>query len=182
MTDELDRMARIVEDLLLLAKHEQPDSLQLSTVDLGQLTDELEQKVRALADRPWTVEARGRGVIVADRQRITQAVVQLAENAVRYSGDGEPVTLGSEVVGGEARLWVRAQGPGIPADQHERIFERFQRGGGVRRSEGAGLGLTIVRAIVEAHHGRIELESELGGGSTFTLVVPVDRPGEDGRL
>ena len=182
VTDELDRMARIVEDLLLLAKHEQPDFLQLSTVDLGQLTDELEQKVRALADRPWTVEARGRGVIVADRQRLTQAVVQLAENAVRYSGDGEPVTLGSEVVGGEARLWVRDRGPGIPADQQERIFERFQRGGGSRRSEGAGLGLTIVRAIVDAHHGRIELESELGRGSTFTLVVPVDRPGEDGPL
>ena len=155
--------------------------LQLSTVDLGQLTDELEQKVRALADRPWTVEARGRGVIVADRQRITQAVVHLAENAVRYSGDGEPVTLGSEVVGGEARLWCRprAGDPGRPARADLRALPARRRGPPVG---GAGLGLTIVRAIVEAHHGRIELESELGGGSTFTLVVPVDRPGEDGRL
>jgi two-component system OmpR family sensor kinase len=182
VTDELDRMARIVDDLLVLAKHEQPDFLHLATVDLGQLTDELEQKVQALGDRPWTVEARGRGVIVADRQRLTQAVVQLAENAVRYSPDGEPVALGSNVVDGEARLWVRDRGPGIPADQRERIFERFQRGRGGPRSEGAGLGLTIVRAIVEAHHGRIELESEPGDGSTFTLVVPVDQPGEDDVL
>jgi signal transduction histidine kinase len=176
VTDELDRMARIVDDLLLLAKREQPDFLDLSTVDLGQLTDELEQKVQALGDRSWIVESRGRGVIVADRQRLTQAVVQLAENAVRYSDGGEPVVLGSEVRNGEARLWVRDRGPGIPADQRARIFERFQRGGGSRRSEGAGLGLTIVRAIVEAHHGRVELDSEPGEGSTFTLVVPVDQP------
>jgi signal transduction histidine kinase len=182
VTDELDRMARIVDDLLLLAKHEQPDFLHLSTVDLGQLTDELEQKVQALGDRPWTVEARARGVIVADRQRLTQAVVQLAENAIRYSGDGAPVTLGSEVVNRGARIWVRDAGPGIPADQHERIFERFQRGRNGRRSEGAGLGLTIVRAIVEAHHGRIEVESEPGAGSTFTIVVPVDQPSAEDVL
>ncbi len=176
VTDELDRMARMVDDLLLLARHEQPDVLDLSTVDVAKLTAELEGKMKGLADRPWAVEATGRGVIVADRQRLTQAVVQLAENAVRYSEDGTLVVLGSSVADGEARFWVRDRGPGIAAGQRERIFERFRRGTGTRRSEGSGLGLTIVRAIAEAHHGRIELESEVGVGSSFTLVLPVDQP------
>jgi signal transduction histidine kinase len=176
VTDELDRMGRIVDDLVLLARQEQPDFLHLSPVDLEPLADELEGKVRALAPRDWIVDARARGVIVADRQRLTQAIVQLAANAVRYSPEAEPIHIGSAISNGEARFWVRDRGPGIrPADQG-RVFERFQRGAGVRRAEGAGLGLTIVRAIVEAHNGRVELESRIGVGSTFTIVVPVDQP------
>jgi signal transduction histidine kinase len=181
VTDELDRMGRIVDDLVLLARQEQPDFLHLSPVDLELLADELEGKVRALAPRAWVVDARARGVIVADRQRLTQAIVQLAANAVRYSEDDEPIHLGSAITNGEARFWVRDRGPGIQPAEQERVFERFQRGAGVRRSEGAGLGLTIVRAIVEAHNGRIELESRLGVGSTFTIVVPVDQPGPEGN-
>jgi signal transduction histidine kinase len=178
--DELDRMARIVEDLLLLAKHEQPDFLDLATVEVGVLTDELEAKVQALAPRTWVVDARGRGVIVADRQRLTQAITQLAENAARYSDEHQPVGIGSVVLNGEARFWVRDQGHGISLEEQDRIFERFHRGASRPRSEGAGLGLTIVRAIAEAHHGRVELESRPGAGATFTIVIPVDQPREPG--
>jgi signal transduction histidine kinase len=178
--DELDRMARIVDDLLLLAKHEQPDFLDLATVDVGVLTDELEAKLRALAPRTWVVDARGRGVIVADRQRLTQAVTQLAANAVRYSDEHQPVRIGTAVSNGEARFWVRDEGDGIPPGEQERIFERFHRGSRRPRSEGAGLGLAIVRAIAEAHHGRVELESRPGVGAIFTIVIPVDQPGESG--
>jgi two-component system OmpR family sensor kinase len=176
--DELDRMGRIVEDLLLLAKHEQPDFLDLATVEVGALTDELHAKAAALAPREWLLESRGRGVIVADRQRLTQAIVQLAQNAARYSEEGEPIELGSSVADGEARFWVRDRGPGIPPEQQETIFGRFHRGRGPRRSEGAGLGLAIVKAIAEAHSGRVELESRLGAGATFTVVIPVDQPRE----
>jgi signal transduction histidine kinase len=176
VTDELDRMGRIVDDLLLLAKHEQPDFLDLSTVDVGLLTDELEAKVQALAPRTWVVDTRGRGVIVADRQRLTQAIIQLAANAVRYSKEDEPIHIGSSLANGEASFWVRDRGRGIHPADHERVFERFQRGTGARRSEGAGLGLTIVRAIIEAHNGRVELDSRPEVGSTFTVVVPVDQP------
>ncbi len=174
--DELDRMARIVDDLLVLAKHEQPDFLNLATVEVGSLTDELHAKVGALAPREWALDRRGRGVIVADRQRLTQAVVQLAQNAVRYSGEGEAVTLGSSVVDGEARFWVRDRGPGIAQEEQRRIFERFRRGSADRRAEGAGLGLAIVKAIADAHRGRVELDSRPGAGATFTIVVPVDQP------
>ena len=176
--DELDRMGRIVQDLLLLAKHEQPDFLDLATVEVGGLTDDLEAKVAALAPRDWVVESRGRGVIVADRQRLTQAMLQLAQNAARYSDGGEPIGLGAAVADGEARFWIRDRGPGIPLSEQGKIFERFSRGSGQRRSEGAGLGLAIVRAIVEAHNGRVELESGVGAGSIFSIIVPVDQPSD----
>jgi signal transduction histidine kinase len=174
--DELDRMGRIIQDLLLLAKREQPDFLDLATVEVGGLTDDVQAKVTALAAREWVLEGRGRGVIVADRQRLTQALLQLAQNAARYSEDAEPIGLGSAVADGEARFWIRDRGPGIPLAEQENVFERFRRGSGERRSEGAGLGLAIVRAIAEAHRGRVELESGPGAGAVFTIVIPVDQP------
>ncbi len=175
LTDELERMSRIVHDLLLLAKREQPDFLQLDTVDVGALTDELASKASALAPREWIVESRGQGLVVGDRQRLTEAMLQLAENAARHSGEDGPIRIGSSVAGDTARLWVRDEGAGIAPEDRERIFERFRRGGDGRRTVGSGLGLAIVKAIAEAHGGRAEVESELGRGSTFTIVIPVDQ-------
>jgi len=177
--DELDRMQRIVNDLLVLAKAEQPDFLKLDTVDLGALTEEMHAKAAAIAPRDWRLEGTGRGLVVADRQRLTQAVMQLAQNAAQHTGNGDTIALGSSLRNGEARVWVRDEGPGIAPDQHARIFRRFARGAGGRRSEGAGIGLAIVKAIAEAHHGRIELESPPAGGSTFTVVIPTDQPPEE---
>ncbi len=171
--DELDRMSRFVDDLLLLAKAGQPDFLRREPVELRTLTDELLAKASALADRDWSLDARASGVVLADRQRLTQAMMNLAQNAVQHTEDGDPIRLGSAREGGEARLWVADSGPGIPPQERERVFERFARGGGHRRSEGAGLGLAIVRAIAEAHDGRVELHSRPGLGATFTIVVPM---------
>ena len=176
VTDELDRMGRIVEDLLFLARREEPDFLALETVDVGVLTDALLAKAGALAHREWVLDVRGQGVIVADRQRLTQAMMQLADNAARYSDAGRPIAIGSLVSGGEARLWVRDQGPGIAQHEQEPIFERFRRGARPGRSDGAGLGLAIVKAIAEAHHGHVELETSPESGSVFSIVVPVDQP------
>jgi two-component system OmpR family sensor kinase len=179
VTDELDRMSRMVDDLLVLAKAQQPDFLNLETVDVGALTEELEAKASALGPRGWRLESAGVGLIVADRQRLTQAIMQLAQNAVQYTTEGDPISIGSAVAAGEARFWVRDSGPGIPHEEQERIFLRFSRGaGGLDRSEGAGLGLSIVQAIAEAHHGRVELRSRPGAGAAFTLVLPVNQPHE----
>ena len=174
--DELERMSRIVDDLLLLSKREQPDFLELVTVDVAALTDELHSKLPALAPVSWELESRGRGVIVADRQRLTQAVIQLAQNAVQYGPPGGPIWLGSTVADGEAAFWVRDAGPGIPREVQAAIFQRFRRATSGRRSDGAGLGLAIVKAIAEAHGGRIELDGGPGSGTTFRIVVPVDQP------
>jgi signal transduction histidine kinase len=176
--DELDRMARIVNDLLLLAKAEAPDFLHLETVDVGVLTEELHTKVGALAPRRWVLDARGRGLVVADRQRLTQAVMQLAENAAKHTVPGDEIAIGSAVGDGEARFWIRDEGAGIPEHDQAGLFERFSRGPSAARGDGSGLGLSIVRAIALAHQGRVELTSRPGAGSTFSVVVPVDQPRE----
>ena len=175
VTDELDRMSRFVDDLLLLARAERDDFLRVGEVELGALTDELAEKASALGKRSWQVADRGEAVLVADRQRVTQAMMGLAQNAVQHTHEGAVIELGSSRNGHEARMWVRDTGPGIAPRDQERVFERFARASAqARRSEGAGLGLAIVRAIAEAHGGRVELESRLGHGSTFTLVLPLE--------
>jgi two-component system, OmpR family, sensor kinase len=175
VTDELDRMSRFVDDLLVLAKAERDDFLKLNEVELGALTDELLDKAHALGPRRWQLEGRAEGIIVGDRQRLTQAVMGLAQNAVQNTDHGDPVWIGSGVDRREAKLWVRDSGPGVAPDDQERIFERFARASASRRrSEGAGLGLPIVRAIAEAHGGRVVLSSRPGAGATFTVIVPLD--------
>jgi two-component system OmpR family sensor kinase len=175
--DELDRMARIVDDLLLLARAERPDFLQPTDVDLDLLTTELFAKCQALAERDWRLAGTGLGIVRADRQRLTQAVMNLADNAVRHTGTGDVIELGSALGGGEAAIWLRDSGPGVPFDQQDRIFERFTRDReGGRRPGSAGLGLAIVRGIARAHGGRVALDSRPGRGATFTIVIPADDP------
>lgn len=172
--DELDRMSRMVEDLLVLGKGERADFVVLDAVDLADLTTSIYTKAQTLDDRPWQLEQVGEGQVIADRQRITQAVLELARNAVQHSPEGATIQLGSALSDGEVRLWVRDQGPGVPAGDRDRVFERFARAGGSRRdTSGTGLGLAIVATIAEAHGGRVELGSDTGPGALFTLVIPV---------
>jgi signal transduction histidine kinase len=177
--DEVKRMGRMVDDLILLAKSDEPDFLQLGPVDVAALTNELHAKASALGARTWRVDAVGRGMIVADRQRLTQAIVQLAQNAVEHTETGAEIGLGSEVSPGGARFWVRDTGSGVPSEDRERIFERFERGMN-EDHEGAGLGLAIVTAIARAHGGRTELDGASGSGSTFSITVPTDQPEREG--
>jgi len=177
--DELDRMARIVNDLLILAKWEQPDFLAPAPFEVGALIDDVLAKASALGPRAWQLDAFADATIVADRQRVTQALTQLAQNAVEHTEEGDEIGLGVYVGEGQARFWVRDTGPGIPFEEQAYVFERFYRAGGERRSDGAGLGLSIVQAIVRAHGGRLDLSSVPGSGATFTIVLPapsVDDP------
>ncbi len=177
VTDELDRMSRFVDDLLVLAKAERDDFLRVGQLELGAFTDELLDKAVALGRRRWRLAARGETTLVADRQRLTQAMMGLAQNAVQHTDEDAEIAIGTAVDGDEAHLWVRDSGPGIPRSDQARIFERFARASGSRRrSEGAGLGLSIVRAIAEAHGGRVELDSRPGAGATFTIVIPLRGP------
>lgn len=179
VTEELDRMSRLVDDLLTLAKADRPDFLRLETVEIAEFTEAMVSRVSNLAPRHWQTESVGHGVVVADRHRLTQAVMNLADNAARYTTDGTPVFLGSSIDGSEARMWVRDNGPGVHPEDQPRLFERFVRGtSGAGRREGAGLGLAIVRAVAEAHGGRVEVASRPGTGATFTVIVPVDPPQE----
>lgn len=170
--DEVDRMARIVNDLLVLAKTERPDFLAVAPVEVGQLFDDVEGKLVALADREWQMEARPDGTVVADRQRLTQALVQLATNAVQHTGDGDAVWFGGRLEHGSMRMWMRDSGPGFAEADRHRAFDRFARGDERRSSDGAGLGLSIVRAIAVAHGGTARVTT----GSTVELVLPIDGP------
>ncbi|HET7927950.1 MAG TPA: HAMP domain-containing sensor histidine kinase [Actinomycetota bacterium] len=153
-TGELDRMSRMVNDLLLLAKAQQPGLLELDLVDVGALTQEVSEKGATLGDRRWQLDAVADGGMVGDRQRLEQALIELMKNAVDHTEDEDEIGLGSEISAGRARFWVRDTGAGIPPEMLVHIFERFSRLG-PRRTEGAGLGLSIARAIAEAHGGTI---------------------------
>jgi two-component system, OmpR family, sensor kinase len=173
VTDELDRMSRIVDDLLLLAKLEHPEFLRPQRVEVEPFTAELFAKAQTLDNRRWRLAEAAEGSVVADQQRLTQAVMNLARNAVEHTDSDATITLGSAGFNGEVRFWVADTGPGIPHDKQAAIFQRFARGGDRRRrSEGAGLGLAIVRAVAEAHGGRVELDSRPGAGARFTISIP----------
>ncbi len=183
--EELDRMQRMVEEILLLAKSKRPDFVRPGPVVVADLLSAVLDKVTPLAQRTWLVDAVVEDVVELDQQRVTQALVQLVANAVRFTPDGAVIALGADRSGGDLRLWVRDEGTGIADADRERIFERFGRGaspGGSDRPDfGAGLGLAIVSAIAAAHRGRVELSSELGHGSTFRLILPLAAARPDSR-
>lgn len=173
--DELERMNRLVNDLILLAKAEQPNFLQLETVDVCSFIAELFVKVQALGDRNWQLQSTAKGKIVADRQRLTQALMNLLQNATQHTKDTDTITLGSAIDQHTVTFWVSDTGEGIAQADQPRIFQRFARAvNSRRRSEGAGLGLSIVQAIVEAHGGKITLQSQLGTGAKFTIILPLE--------
>lgn len=168
--DELTRMNRVVDDLTTLAQAGRPDFLQRASTDIGKLTDEVYDKAIALGDRRWMVDARAEGHALLDRERVTQAWLQLAANAVKFSAPGSVISLGSQLGAGELRIFVRDQGEGIAAEDQERIFLRFGRTDPTK--PGSGLGLPIVNAIAQAHGGEVELHSAPGEGARFTVVLP----------
>lgn len=177
VTDELDRMTRIVDDLLDLAKSEQPDFVQRAAVDLGELTNDLVAKSAALDEREWMVDSIDHVVVEADRHRLNQAMMNLVRNAVEHSPPGSPVHIGSRLDWRGIQLWVRDEGPGISEEDKPRLFERFSRiETGRRKTDGAGLGLAIVAAIAEAHDGAVTLETPEGGGNIFTISFPAQKP------
>ncbi|WP_062202186.1 sensor histidine kinase [Demequina salsinemoris] len=176
--DELDRMSRLVEDLMTLAKSDRPGFVRPAPVDLEHLTESVLTRARALGDREWVLDECASGTIVVDEQRLAQALLQLASNAVRFSPDGSDIGIGSSVDGDTVRLWVRDRGRGIEPELLPHLFERYSQG---RRNEGIGLGLAIVSAIAQAHGGTVDVESTPGEGSTLTLVLPVGEPTDEGQ-
>ncbi|MDQ3351588.1 MAG: ATP-binding protein, partial [Actinomycetota bacterium] len=187
VSDELDRMSRYVSELLLLAKSERTDFLTLGPVDLGDLAGTLMQRVTALAPRRWTLDhapTPGTVAVVADQERLEQAIVNLAANAVQHTADGDEIGIGVQPHGRWYRLSVRDTGEGIDPDVVPTLFRRYSRGASNRtiRPEGMGIGLSIVDAIARAHRGMASAVSVPGHGATVTLTLPSDpdstEPGE----
>ncbi|TPX05193.1 HAMP domain-containing histidine kinase, partial [Schumannella luteola] len=180
--DELDRMNGLVDDIALLAKTSRPDFLRPQLVDVAELTEQVLAKARALsADHEWRSAGMAHLVASLDPDRITQAWLQLAENAAKYAPAGTVIEIGSVVEheGGaeQLELWVRDHGPGIPQEQLDWIFDRFARVEVGRGVEGSGLGLSIVAAIAAAHGGRAYARNP-GSGARVAITIPVDTPEE----
>ncbi|MCP5028542.1 MAG: HAMP domain-containing histidine kinase [Actinomycetia bacterium] len=170
---EAERMSRIVEDLLLLARAEQPNLLTYGPVDVDDWVVELLPLAEALGPQQWVIDSVPIGVVVADAHKLTQAVLNLAANAARHTPDAGSIHLGASLSDHWLRIWVRDTGEGIDRVDHQRIFERFRRGESQRAPGGsAGLGLSIVATIVNAHHGHVEVQSTPGEGATFTISIP----------
>lgn len=169
--DELHRMSRLVQDLQTLTRSTSPQFIVRQDVDLASLTRDLNSKTKSLSKRKVFMGG-ATGTWSLDPQRISQAVLQLVENALKYSGEGSKIIVKFEVTDSWLQISVEDAGPGIPIEIRERIFEPFVRGRGQQNVEGAGIGLSLVRAIAQAHGGRVDLrESELGGAK-FVMDIP----------
>jgi heavy metal sensor kinase len=182
--EETDRMARIVGNLLTLARLDE-GTIQLlrKPINLRALADEAADSLQTMAEhRDIDVAVEGEGVVVlGDHEYLRQVVVNLIENAIKYSGEGTSISVAVESAGSEARVSVKDTGAGIPEEAQPHIFDRFYRVDRARSksSGGSGLGLAICREIVEAHEGRMELTSRPGAGATFRMVLPVVPTGRD---
>ncbi len=178
LLDEIDRMSRLVGDLILLAKSRRPDFLVVGEADLEVLTQTVLAKARGLGERTWTLDGVATGSAPIDEQRITQALLQLADNAVKHTDPGAEIAVGSSRSDDAVRLWVRDTGDGIDPADRDTVLRRFGRSRVRPGDEGFGLGLSIVHAIVEAHGGGVEIHDTAPRGVRVELTLPID-PGKE---
>lgn len=164
--EELDRVWRIVGGLQLIADARDPGFLRPEQFDLRSFAEEVVAKASALASRQWAIDQAADGPLVADRSRLSEAMLTLAHNAVQRTAEDDTIAVGTSLDDDEARLWVRDAGSDASVYDQAWDFDRSQD------DSSTGLGLAVIKAIAEAHGGGVELASRLGMGSTFTIVIP----------
>src|SRR5215472_7706403 len=167
--EEFDNLERIAARLLTLARMDEPSTVMPSVVSLSAQLERTVTRWRAAANRDWRVSPTS-AVVVADRQRLETALDSLVENAVRYTEEGGRIELAAYPDKESVVIEVRDDGPGIPDEELAYIFESFRSGSS---RGGTGMGLAIVKAIVEAHGGAVSAENPPGGGASFQLRLPV---------
>jgi two-component system OmpR family sensor kinase len=173
--EESKRMGVLVEDLLTLARLDEAPEVRRQTVDLSVLAHDAAHDARATApEREIEGRAPERAEITGDPHQLRQVLANLMRNALVHTPAGTPIEVTVAQREGAVTLTVRDHGPGLPGASHELLFGRFWRaeGGRERGKAGAGLGLAIVREVIEAHHGQIEAANAPGGGAEFVVTLP----------
>ncbi len=175
IADELARLRRLVDGLLLLAGTDDPQQLHLVPVDVGEIVADAVRRWAA-TPRRWVLGAAEEAVVLADRDRLAVAFDALIENAVQHTREQDTIEVGVRRRDGTAVISFRDTGTGIPMEDLDRIFDRFARAdpGRSRHTGGFGLGLSIVRAIVEAHLGSVRVTSQVDVGTTFEIDLPLE--------
>lgn len=173
VVDELDRMTQMISDIELLADSDTAGTqVVVSPTDIDDLTQKVFAKAKGDRERSWRLGDVAGVVAQVDSARISQAWLQLADNAMKHTPPGTTIEIGSRVNGERVELWVADDGPGIPDEALSRIFDRFGRAETSRGLHGSGLGLNIVRAIVTAHGGSVSAVNT-SPGVTFTMSLPL---------
>jgi two-component system OmpR family sensor kinase len=175
ITREAERMSLLVDDLLLLARLDEGRPLERKPVDLAGLVREAVDAARVVEpERPVDFSVVP-ATVAGDEARLRQVLDNLLANARAHTPAGTPVSIELRQTDGQATLTVADHGPGLTEDQAARVFERFFRvdSSRARASGGAGLGLSIVAAVVEAHGGTVEVRTTPGGGATFAITLPL---------
>jgi two-component system, OmpR family, sensor kinase len=170
--EEFDNLERIAARLLTLARMDEPSTVKPCVMPLGALLERTVTRWRAAADRDWRLRPTS-AIVVADRYRLETALDSLVENAVRYTEEGGRIELAAYPDEESVVIEVRDDGPGIPDEELAYIFESFRSGSS---RGGTGMGLAIVKAIVEAHGGGVSAENLPGGGASFRLRLPAQGP------
>ena len=181
LVQESRRLSMLIENILDFSRIERGrKQYEFEPADLGALAEDTVRLMRPCsAERSVELDLRKNGAADAepfacDSLALQQALINLIDNAIKHSPPGSRVAVGLDDTAVEMRLWVEDSGPGIPAEEHGKIFERFYRRGSElrRETQGIGIGLTIVKHIVEAHGGRVTVRSAPGQGSRFTMELP----------
>ncbi|WP_369248723.1 ATP-binding protein [Streptomyces sp. R41] len=170
MNAEADRMGRLVDELLTLARLDQRPELRFRNVDLSRLVRDAAEDLRAQQPgRPVSVGADGTLLVQADESGLRQVLGNLVGNVRTHTPAEVPVRLGLERAAGVVRLCVTDEGPGLPEEDAARIFDRFFRAGG---GAGSGLGMAIVQGVVAAHGGEVAVRTAPGEGLAVTVTLP----------
>lgn len=171
---ELDRMNRLVGDLFTLARSSRPDFLRRESIPLRALVHESMTKAHSLGERRWVLGDIPDCAIVADRDYLAGALLNLLHNALQHTQPGDSIGVDARLRDGWVAVRVWDTGEGIAPEHLPNVFQRFYRAPSPRpgASQGAGLGLAIVKAIVSAHGGTVGVNSEVGKGSVFTIRLP----------
>jgi signal transduction histidine kinase len=177
---EAARLTALVSRVLEFSRVQDGRSYEFEPVDLGALVGEtVDAFAHALAGRQVTFDVRQAEpapYVLADPAALEQVIANLLDNAVKYSGGGKPVVVSVRVGRQSAIVEVTDRGPGISADDRARVFDRFYRAPSASQTPGFGLGLSIARELVQAQGGRIDVSSQPGEGSTFSVTLPCISP------